>query len=360
MELGLIGLVTDEATVRVWTRRGFSDLQVAEPDRLRGLLGARRVDREPMLPGGLWAEMVLYDLEGRSLTVSAPFQPEDGQFFPLGPAFDVRPARTAPVWSDRSLKLLVTWAANRINLAGQNGEILHILERDRAQQGRRRLACYFVQDGEEWRAAIETNAPTSEMPIWSHAELRDGTASLRLPTAAISGESLAMLALMTVAAWPGSPHDLVLGWSPAPSGPRNREFESTAPPRTTESAPRVRVGRGNYIDVLYISQDWEQDLRLVTIDRRDVTRWYDYLSGGPAEGVQLAMSGIRDHELYVNSRYADLDPALVNDRATAILKHFGVRMYLDHIRGDALLMRAAGGGNYPKPIDQALLDLLCG
>jgi len=360
MERGVIGLVTAEATVRVWTRRGAFDLAVAEPDRLRGLLGARRVDREPMLPGGLWAEMVLFDGEARSLTVSAPYQPEDGRFFPLVPPFAVQPARTAPAWSESTFELLTSWIASRIDAAGLHGEILHIRESNTAEQGRRQVSCYFVDDGEEWCAAIQTNAPTDQVPIWSQAGVRDETASIRFPMEANSAESLAMLALMTVAEWPGGPHDLVLGWSPARTGPRPRELDPEPPRTRSGTTPRVRDGRGNQIDVLYVPHDGDEALRLVTIDRRDATRWYRYLNGGPAEGVLLVMPGIHDHELYVNGRYADLDPAAVNDRATAILEHFGVGMYLGHVRGDALLMRAVGGGNYPKPIEQALVDLLCG
>lgn len=360
MELGVIGLVTDEGTVRVWTRRGAFDLAVAEPDRLRGLLGARRVDRDPILSGGLWAEMVLFDGEARSLTVSAPYQPEDGRFFPLGPPFAVQPVRTAPAWSESTFELLTMWIASRIDVAGLHGEILHIRESNAAEQGRRQVSCYFVDDGEVWCAAIQTNAPTDDVPIWSQAGVRGGIASIRFPMEANSAESLAMLALMTAAEWPGGPHDLVLGWSPAPSGPRRLELDPVSPRNAPKNVPRVRDGHGNQIDVLHIPHDGDDELRLVTIDRRDATRWYRYLSGGPAEGVLLVMSGMRDHELYVNSRYADLDPATVNDRATAILAHVGVRMYLGQVRGDALLMRATGGGNYPKPIEQALVDLLCG
>ncbi|NMR20973.1 hypothetical protein [Cellulomonas fimi] len=134
--------------------------------------------------------------------------------------------------------------------------------------------------------------------MWARASIRDGVATLRFAMDSYSARQIAMLVVTTIASWPG-------------------------------------------------------------IDRRDVTRWYQYLSGGPAEGVLLEIAGMRDHELYVNSRYPNLDPSAVNDTATAILEHFGVRMSLGHIRGDALLMRAAGS-RYPKPIEQGLVDQLCG
>lgn len=343
MELGVIGLVTAEGTTRVWTREGSIDLEVAEPERLRALLGEHRVDNEPMLPGGVRAEMVLLDPEQRTLLVSAPFRPEDGQIFPLGPAFRVRPARKSE-WTDETLELLASWLASRVDSALQHDKALHIFERDAYEQGRRSVQCSLLPDGQGWCVEVGTNAPPRDNEGWAQAPSRDGIARLRLPRDTAVGRGAALLAMMTVASWPGSPLDLVLGWSalgavdeiPLPQAGQSRNTSTT-----------VRKRRGDHIDALHIPHDAAP--RIVAVNRRDVTHWYPHLHGGPVDYVPLTIPGKDDHEVYVNARYADFDGSMVNVLATALLESRGIGMFLGHMRGDALLVRAPGRAEYPRP-----------
>lgn len=136
--------------------------------------------------------------------------------------------------------------------------------------------------------------------------------------------------------------------------PRTDRMEGAAGPRATS---RNR-GSGPMIEALHIPAVAQEAVRQVTIDRRDATRWYHLVSGGPVESVELSRLGVPGHELYVNSRYANLPPTAVNDRATVLLRHCGIPMNLDEIRGDALIVRGPGSKGYPRSADPALIEAL--
>ena len=103
-----------------------------------------------------------------------------------------------------------------------------------------------------------------------------------------------------------------------------------------------------------------EPISVVTLDRRDVTRWYGYVSGGPVERVPIQFDRLADHHVYTNSRYASMDPERVNDRATALLHFCGVGMYLNELRGDVLVVGDDDDSGYPTSIDEDLVYMLSG
>lgn len=357
MELGIPGLVTAEGTLRLWTRQGSFDVQVGAPDRLRDILGGQRVDREPMLPGGALTELLLVDLAEQSLVAVAPFQPTDERLFPLGPPFDFRPVPAPPRWTAATLTLLGEWLATRVESAALRGEALHLFERDAHEQGQRRAHCCYLDEGDGWCGAVGTDAPNDDVELWRTAGQCDGFASLRFPLSGETSAAMAMAAMMSVADWPGGPHDVVLGWSPAPNG--RRPADATKAPQSS-AAMNLDVPKttGNVVVGLLVPHDPACDLRLVQVDRRSSVNWQAFLSGGPAEGVGLPLEGFNEHDLYVNARYADLPEATVNHRATTLLQQLGIGMFLGHIRGDALLLRGEGRGSYPRSVEQSFVDAL--
>lgn len=359
MELAIIGLVSSGGAVRLWTRDGSCDVEVDDPTRLQRLLGGGRVDREAMLPGGVETEMILLDRAARCLTVSAPFQPEDGQFFPLGEPFRICFLTNADVtWSDEVAGDLPERLAGWIERAGANGEVLTIAERDAQARGNRRVQCFFEHDGEEWCAVVTTNAPPENDEVWSQGYVRSGTTVLRLSDDADSPVNLALIAATAFVLWSDSPLDLVLGWSPAPDGARPRiALPSPATPEPPRE-PRSTRGR-NHIEAIYIPWSLDEPVRVVSVDRRNVVAWYPFVNGGPAEAAHLRWLDVPDHELYVNSRYGDLDASLVNERATSLLEQCGVPMFLDHLRGDTLLVAGPGRGNYPRSAAPEVIAVLC-
>ncbi len=222
MELGIAGFVTAEEVVRIWTRDGCRDWWLQKPKELRKLLGAGRVDREPMIASGAVTEMIILDESNQSLIASAPFQPEDGRWFPLAAPFSVAPVTGELSWSEEIYEVFTEWLTSRIDASGYRGETLHVFERDRWGRGTRAVSVGFLHDGEEWFAAASANAWPEDNTIWAQARQKDGLADFRFPGDADSAHALACLVAMTVLSWPGGPLDLVIAWTPAPSGRRPR------------------------------------------------------------------------------------------------------------------------------------------
>jgi hypothetical protein len=131
---------------------------------------------------------------------------------------------------------------------------------------------------------------------------------------------------------------------------------ATAAPAKRSDGSR---GRSTNIKAVHIPSQGGDPLSVVTLDRRNVTRWYRYVNGGPVEPVSIQFNDISDHAVYVNSRYASMDPDRVNDRATALLRFCGVGMYLNEIRGDVLVVGSVGDSGYPTSIDEDLVYVLC-
>jgi hypothetical protein len=160
-----------------------------------------------------------------------------------------------------------------------------------------------------------------------------------------------MTMVLTVVEWPGAPLDLVLGWT-TPSAPPRGE-------RATMHAPPARALGRHEIEAVHIPCEIGAPAARVVVDSRDVTRWYTYVSGGPVEAAHLVSADFDHHEMYVHSRYPNLDATMVNERATAILDHLDVPMALGQVRGDVLVVRAAGRGSHPRSVDADLARVLC-
>lgn len=100
-------------------------------------------------------------------------------------------------------------------------------------------------------------------------------------------------------------------------------------------------------------------LAAVVVNERNAMSYYPYVQGGPVEAGHLEIEGL-DLVVYVNSRYADFDESMVNVRATALFEMARVGMWGGAILGDALLVLAAGRGQYerslPPELIQAFLD----
>lgn len=66
---------------------------------------------------------------------------------------------------------------------------------------------------------------------------------------------------------------------------------------------------------------------------------------GPVEAGYLTIEGF-EMAVYVNSRYAQFDPEEVNERATALFEMPDVGMFGGAVRGDAMVVLAAGDREY--------------
>ncbi|GAA2163129.1 hypothetical protein [Pedococcus bigeumensis] len=95
-------------------------------------------------------------------------------------------------------------------------------------------------------------------------------------------------------------------------------------------------------------------LAAVTVNERDAMSYYPYVEGGPVEAGQLSIQGW-DLAVYVNSRYPELDESVTNLRATALFEMAGVGMFGGTIRGDALVLQSAGGGDYERSLPPEVL-----
>lgn len=354
MDLAIAGLVTAEGVVRLWTRDGSCDVTVSRPDELRYLLGSGRVDREPMLAHGAETDMVILDAPGGRLIVSAPFQPPDESVQPLCEPFALAPWKVSLAWTDETFDCVTSWVVNALQRAWDRGEAFHLQERNINGQGERQLVAFFIHDGEEWCADLRTNAPAGPGSFWEQASREGRSSQIRFGLGDAEARTVAQLLMITIRAWPGGPLDIVAAWTALeePTAP------VAAPP--ARDATARRRGSGSQIEAVHIPWRGAEPLSVVTVDRRDATRWYRYVDGGPVEAVFIAFDDLPGHQVYVNSRYGAMDPSQVNDRATALLQFCGVDMYLGEIRGDVLVVGDLNRSGYPMAIDEGLVYVLCG
>ena len=356
MDLAVAGLVTAEGVIRLWTREGSCDVTVSRPDELRDLLGSGRVDREPLLDHGAKTDMVLLDVPGSRLIVSAPFQPPDESVQPLCAPFALGSWKGPLAWTGETADCLATWVGEALQQALDRGESFLLQERDINGQGERQFVAFFIHDGEEWCADLRTNAPPGPGSFWEQAS-HEGLWSLirfGLGDTGTDTQTVAQLAMITIMAWPGGPLDIVAAWTAleAPTAP------ASTPP-VLEATARRR-DRGSQIEAVHMPWRGAEPLSVVIVDRRDARRWYSYVEGGPVEGVRIGFDDLPGHQVYVNSRYSAMEPGQVNDRATALLQYCGVGMYLDEIRGDVLVVGDQDRSGYPTAVDEGLVYVLCG
>ncbi len=232
---------------------------------------------------------------------------------------------------------------------------MELVERSVEGRGERRLAGFFVRDEEEeWCFHMRTNAPGPNGSIWDEATSSGETHQLRFVVRDGYVPIFAKFMMSTVRSWPGGPLDLVAAWTPISEMP-------IAGARATQGKRTARAGsRGVHIEAVHIPCQGEEPISVVTLDRRDVTRWYRYVSGGPVERVPFQVEDLPEHHVYVNSRYGSMEPERVNDRATALLHFCGVGMYLNELRGDVVVVGEDGGDGYPTSIDGNLVYVLSG
>ena|GEM_PF-4838096 len=349
MELAIAGLVTAEGATRLWIREGSTEVLVDRPHELRSLLGSGRVDREAMLPHGARTDMAILDMPGRRLIVSAPFQPPQKPR-PLCDAIRIAPRRTDCDWSDGTFECLAEWLGNCLSIAWEREEAMELVERDVEGHGERRLAGLFVRDGDEWCFHMRTNAPGPEGSVWDDATSSSGAHQLRFVVRDADVPLFARIMISTVRSWPGGPLDLVAAWTPM--------SEVAGASGTSGKRSASARNRGVHIDAVHIPWQGEEPIGVVTLDRRDVTRWHRYVSGGPVERVPIQVEDMPEHHVYVNSRYGYMDPERVNERATALLHFCGVGMYLNEVRGDVVVVGADGADGYPTSIDGDLVYVL--
>lgn len=107
---------------------------------------------------------------------------------------------------------------------------------------------------------------------------------------------------------------------------------------------------------LHIAHD-ESPLAVVTVNERNAVSYYPYVQGGPVEAGYLTIEGV-DLVLYVNSRYAQFDEAMVNPRASALFEMAGVGVWGGAVKGDALLVFGAGDGDYERSLPPELVSIL--
>lgn len=110
------------------------------------------------------------------------------------------------------------------------------------------------------------------------------------------------------------------------------------------------------IRALHIPYDETVPVNEVAVNERNAMSYYPYVQRGPVEGGYLTIEHI-DFVCYVNSRYPKLDEKLVNERASALFELAGAGMFGGAIRGDALLVLGAGGGDYERSIPQDLISI---
>ncbi len=110
------------------------------------------------------------------------------------------------------------------------------------------------------------------------------------------------------------------------------------------------------ITALHIPHDGSP-LIPVAVNERDAQSYYPFVQGGPVEAGYLTISGV-ELVAYVNSRYADLNAAMFNARATALFEIAGVGMWGGAVRGDALLVYGAGAGDYERSLPPAIVSML--
>lgn len=100
----------------------------------------------------------------------------------------------------------------------------------------------------------------------------------------------------------------------------------------------------------------ESPLAAVTVNERNAMSYYPYVQGGPVEAGHLTIEGL-DLAVYVNSRYAQFDEEMINLRATALFEMAGVGMFGGAVRGDALAVLGAGGGDYERSLPPDFISI---
>lgn len=102
----------------------------------------------------------------------------------------------------------------------------------------------------------------------------------------------------------------------------------------------------------------DSPLAAVTVNERNAVSYYPYVHGGPVEAGFLTIEGL-DLVVYVHSRYAELDEAMINLRATALFEMAGVGMFGGAVRGDALAV-LGGEGDYERSLPPEIISIFLG
>lgn len=108
---------------------------------------------------------------------------------------------------------------------------------------------------------------------------------------------------------------------------------------------------------LRLPHDESLSATAVTVNERNAMSYYPYVQGGPVEAGHLTIGGV-DVAVYVNSRYAQMDESMVNQRATALFELAGVGMFTGAFRGDALMVLAAGTNEYERSLPPEFIAAL--
>lgn len=220
LELAIMGFVTAEKVVRLWTRDGCHDRLVTDTDvdGLRDVLGTGRVDREAMVPNAQ-TEMGILDEESGQLWLAAPYGADEPPPVIAGPFSLTRvdvvsgnDGQRRLDWSDATVAAFVAWVAVTIASQVPKGEDVVVHERDTDGNGRRvASAAYFQQDG-ELTAMVATNAAPEDDALWAQARKPDGGGVISVPASQTSAEDVAQMLTRVVLGWPGGPLDLVCSW----------------------------------------------------------------------------------------------------------------------------------------------------
>lgn len=215
--IAMVGFVTSEEVVRTWTREGSQDWWVEDPDGLRRLLGAGRVDRARILPGA-YTEMVVLDDDEATMTVSAPFEPQDGGLFPLAGPFRLARVVSDLTWSASTLDVFVDWVADRLDRSAARGEALYVQEQGRGPTTRSASAQY-MRSRSGWVGTVATSHLPEGDEQWARGGDDRGGGLLAVQPSSSSSTMLATLLAGAVLGWPEGPLGLVTGWDAAPDGP---------------------------------------------------------------------------------------------------------------------------------------------
>lgn len=100
----------------------------------------------------------------------------------------------------------------------------------------------------------------------------------------------------------------------------------------------------------------ESPLAAVSVNERNAMSYYPYVQGGPVDVGHLRIEGV-ELAVYVNSRYAQFDEEMFNLRATALFEMAGVGMFGGAVRGDALAVLGAGGGDYERSLPPEVISI---
>lgn len=220
LELAIMGFVTAEEVVRLWTRGGCHEWLVTDTDvdSLRDVLGTGRVDREAMVPNAQ-TEMGILDRESGQLWLAAPYVADEPPPVIAGPFSLTRvdvvsgnDGQRRLDWSDATVAAFVTWIAVSIASQVPKGEDVVVHERDAGDNGQRVVsAAYFQQDG-ELTSTVVTNAAPEDDDLWAQARKPDGGGVISVLAAQTSAEDVAQALTRVVLGWPRGPLDLVCSW----------------------------------------------------------------------------------------------------------------------------------------------------